>query len=96
VQANPGGLHAADPFRGGLRLDLSYCDPDEVSAREIQAVLEYVDDGSLHRRLDGTPWPATRVAMLVLSLEGGMPRRTGWASSTDNRLHDFINAICNF
>ena len=30
VQANPGGLQTAFPFRPGLRLDLSYRDPDEM------------------------------------------------------------------
>src|SRR5262249_22973759 len=34
--------------------------------------LEYVDGGSLDRRLDGTPWPARRAAELVAALAGGV------------------------
>jgi eukaryotic-like serine/threonine-protein kinase len=34
--------------------------------------LEYVDGGSLDRRLDGTPWPARRAAALVESLATGV------------------------
>jgi eukaryotic-like serine/threonine-protein kinase len=34
--------------------------------------LEYVDGGSLDRRLDGTPWPARRAAELVEALAGGI------------------------
>ena len=44
--------------------------------------LEYVDGGSLDRRLDGTPWPAQRAAELVEALAAALPRRTVWASST--------------
>ena len=34
--------------------------------------LEYVDGGSLDRRLDGTPWPARRAAELVEALARGV------------------------
>ena len=34
--------------------------------------LEYVDGGSLDRRLDGTPWPARRAAELIESLARGV------------------------
>ncbi len=34
--------------------------------------LEYVDGGSLDRRLDGTPWPARRAAALVEALARGV------------------------
>ena len=44
--------------------------------------LEYVDGGSLDRRLDGTPWPARRAAELIEPLRAASPRRTAWASST--------------
>ncbi len=34
--------------------------------------LEYVDGGSLDRRLDGTPWPAKRAAALIESMARGV------------------------
>ena len=44
--------------------------------------LEYVEGGSLDRRLDGTPWAARLAAELVEALGAASARRTGWASST--------------
>ena len=35
--------------------------------------LEYIDGGSLDRRLDGTPWPTERAAMLVEALAAASP-----------------------
>ena len=40
VQAIPGGLQPVSPFRPGLRLDLSYRDPDEMSARALHWGIE--------------------------------------------------------
>jgi AraC family ethanolamine operon transcriptional activator len=40
VQASPGGLQTACPFQPGLRLALSYGDPDEMSARSIHWGIE--------------------------------------------------------
>ncbi len=44
--------------------------------------LEYVDDGSLDRKLNGTPWPVRRAAELIEALRTESPRRIVWASST--------------
>ncbi len=45
------------PFHDGLRFDGRYA-----------VVLEYLEGGSLDRRLDGTPWPARRAAELIRTL----------------------------
>ncbi len=44
--------------------------------------LEYLEGGSLDRRLNGTPWPARRAAELIERLARGVAERTAWASST--------------
>jgi eukaryotic-like serine/threonine-protein kinase len=44
--------------------------------------LEYVEGGSLDKRLNGNPWLPRRAAALIESLARGVPGRTDWVSST--------------
>ena len=44
--------------------------------------LEYIDGGSLDRRLDGTPWPARWATELIESVARGVAERIVRASST--------------